>query len=232
MQEVERKRGSIELKARVRELVFGVQDGALTTVGLLAGVAGATSDQRIIIIVGLTEMFAGAVSMGMGSFLSSKAEKEIFDRELKEEMDFAEEEPYLASETLLLALQKEGLSRQASYQVVKHLNQERSVFVRTFSEKVLGLGSADINKPLQAALVMSLAYIVGAFFPLVPYFASDAVWALGSSVVIAGVMLLVVGVFKGHLANRSKIRSGLEFLMFALTAAGLGYGIGLIIQAI
>jgi len=232
LQEISKKRESIELKARFRELVFGIQDGALTTVGLLAGVAGATSDQRIIVIVGLTEMFAGAVSMGMGSFLSSKAEKEIFDRELREELDFAEDEPYLASETLLLALQQEGLSRQASYQVVKHLGQERSVFVRTFSEKVLGLGSADITKPLQAALVMAAAYIIGALLPLLPYFVWVGNAPLIASVVIAAFILSSVGVFKGYLAKRSKVRSGTEFLVFAVSAAGLGYGIGRIIEAV
>ncbi|MEE9249449.1 MAG: VIT1/CCC1 transporter family protein [Dehalococcoidia bacterium] len=232
MQEIGKKRKSIELKARFRELVFGVQDGALTTVGLLAGVAGATSDQRIIVIVGLTEMFAGAVSMGMGSFLSSKAEKEIFDRELREEMDFAEDEPYLANETLMLALEQEGLSRQASYQVVKHLGQERSVFVRTFSEKVLGLGSADITKPLQAALVMAMAYIIGALLPLLPYFVSVGNVPLVISVAIAAFILSSVGGFKGYLAGRSKVRSSAEFLAFALSAAGLGYGIGRLIEAV
>ena len=78
-------------------------------------------------------------------------------------------EPYIAAEGLLKVLGEEGLSKEQSYRFVKLLLQERNVFLRTFQEKVFGLGSAEINRPLQAALVMGLSFIVGAIIPIVPY---------------------------------------------------------------
>ena len=88
-------------------------------------------------------MFSGAISMAAGSYLSSGAQKEIFDREIAEAEKLAEREPYMAAESLLKALADEGLSKQHSYQMVKVLIQQRNVFLRTFQEKVFGLGSAE-----------------------------------------------------------------------------------------
>ena len=151
LDEIQQKKQVIESRARIREFVFGIQDGVISTVGLLAGVQGATENNIVVIITGLTAMFSGAISMAAGSYLSSGAQKEIFDREIADAEKLAEREPYMAAEGLLKALGEEGLSKEQSYQMVKVLIQQRNVFLRTFQEKVFGLGSAEINRPLQAA---------------------------------------------------------------------------------
>lgn len=227
---IEQKREVIEGRARIREFVFGIQDGLISTVGLLAGIQGATESNTVVVITGLTSMFAGAISMATGSYLSSSAEKEIFDKELREAEGIAEKEPYLAAEGLLRALSQEGLAREQSYRIVKLLAQEKSVFLRTFQEKVLGLGAAEINRPFQAAVVMGISFVVGAMVPLIPYLVLSGMEALYLSITLAAVTLLTVGVFKGHLAGRSLILSGLEFFLIAVGAALLGYLIGIVVQ--
>ena len=72
---------------------------------------------------------------------------------------------------MLKALGEEGLSKEQSYRMVKVLLAERNVFMRTFQEKVFGLGSAEINQPFKAALVMGFSFIVGAIIPIVPFIA-------------------------------------------------------------
>jgi VIT1/CCC1 family predicted Fe2+/Mn2+ transporter len=227
---IEKKREIIESRARIRELVFGVQDGLISTVGLLAGVQGATENNTVVMITGLTAMFSGAISMATGSYLSSNAQKEIFDKELREAEILAEKEPYLAAEGLLKSLSQEGLSREQSYSIVKLLLRQQDVFLRTFQEKVFGLGTAEINRPLQAALVMGASFIVGALIPLLPYLILAGMQALYLSITLAAATLFSVGVFKGYLAARSPWLSGLEFFVIAVGAAFLGYLIGLIVQ--
>ncbi len=227
---IEQKREVIESRARIREFVFGIQDGLISTVGLLAGIRGATESDTVVILAGFTAMFAGAISMSAGSYLSSSAEKEIFDKELREAEHLAEKEPYLAAEGLLKALSQEGLKREQGYRIVKILAQEKRVFLRTFQEKVFGLGTAEINRPLQAALVMGLSFIVGALIPLLPYLILAGMKALYLSVTLAAATLFSVGVFKGYLAGRSLLLSGMEFFFIAVGAALLGYLIGFIVQ--
>ena len=230
LQAIESKREVIESRARIRELVFGIQDGLISTVGLLAGVQGATESATVVIITGLTALFSGAISMAAGSYLSSNAQKEIFDKELREAEILAEKEPYLAAEGLLKSLSQEGLSREQSYGIVKLLLRERDVFLRTFQEKVFGLGSAEINQPLKAAMVMGLSFIVGAVIPLIPYIAMAGVPALYVSALLSALTLFVVGAFKGHLTGQSLFVSGGKFFLIAVTAAGMGYMIGLVVQ--
>jgi vacuolar iron transporter family protein len=175
-------------------------------------------------------MFSGAISMAAGSYLSSGAQKEIFDKELRDAEAMAEREPYMAAEGLLKALAEEGLSREHSYRMVKVLSQHQNVFLRTFQEKVFGLGSAEINRPLQGALIMALSFMFGAVIPIVPYTVLRGVSALYGSALLGGLTLFGVGAFKGYLAGKSLLLSGAEFFIVAVSAAGLGYVIGLVVQ--
>jgi predicted membrane protein (TIGR00267 family) len=230
LQAIQQKKQIIESRSRIREFVFGIQDGLISTVGLLAGVQGATENNVVVIITGLTAMFSGAISMAAGSYLSSGAQKEIFDKELRDAEKLAEREPYMAAEGLLKALSEEGLNKEQSYRMVKVLIQEQNVFLRTFQEKVFGLGSAEINRPLQAALIMGLSFVLGAIIPIVPYAIVGGLSALYVSALLGGLTLFAVGAFKGYLAGKSLLLSGLEFCIVAVSAAGLGYLIGLIVQ--
>jgi predicted membrane protein (TIGR00267 family) len=227
---IQQKKQVIESRSRIREFVFGIQDGLISTVGLLAGIQGATENRIVVIVTGLTAMFSGAISMATGSYLSSGAQKDIFDKEIADAEKLAEREPYLAAEGLLKALGEEGLSKEQSYRMVKVLLAERNVFLRTFQEKVFGLGSAEINQPFKAALVMGLSFIVGAIIPILPYIAMAGGAALYLSVFLSALTLFVVGAFKGHLAGQSLLVSGGKFFIIAVTAAGLGYLIGLVVQ--
>ena len=230
LEAIEQKKELIESRARIREFVFGIQDGLMSTLGLLTGVQGATESTAVVIITGLTAMFSGAISMAAGSYLSSSAEKDIFDKELRDAEVLAEKEPYLAAEGLLKALNQEGLAREQSYNVVKVLLRQENAFLRTFQEKVFGLGSAEINRPFQGALVMALSFMVGASVPIVPYLLIAGRTALYLSIVLSGFVLFGVGFVKGRLAAKSPAHSGAQFFAIAVGAALLGYMIGLLVQ--
>jgi VIT1/CCC1 family predicted Fe2+/Mn2+ transporter len=230
LEAIEQKKELIESRARIREFVFGIQDGLISTVGLLAGVQSATDSNAVVIITGVTAIFSGAMSMAAGSYLSSNAQKEIFDKELREAEIMAEKEPYLAAEGLLKTLSQEGLPREQSYGIVKQLLRQQEVFLRTFQEKVFGLGSAEINRPLQAALVMAVSFMVGGVVPVLPYLILEGTAALYVSILLSAGTLFGVGFFKGRLAAKSSLISGLQFFTIAVGAAVLGYLIGLIVQ--
>ena len=224
------KRRALERRIRAREFVFGIQDGLISTVGLLTGVQGATENNAVVIITGFTAMFSGAISMAAGSYLSSNAQKDMFDKELREAEIMAEREPYVAAEGLMKALSQEGLSREQSYSIVKQLLRQEQVFLRTFQEKVFGLGSAELNQPLKAALVMGVSFMVGAVIPIVPYLLLTGMTAFYLSIILSALTLFGVGFFKGRLAAKSPFLSGAQFFTIAVSAALLGYLIGLIVQ--
>jgi hypothetical protein len=107
--------------------------------------------------------------MATGSYLASRTEQEIFEKELPDQERLAATQPYLAQEALLESLVSEGLDRPSAYRVVQIFSRHRELLLRTVQEKVLGLGSADISQPLKAGLAMSLSFRHRRRHPLSPW---------------------------------------------------------------
>jgi vacuolar iron transporter family protein len=220
------RKAALERRVHAREFVFGVQDGLLSTIGLLSGVSAATQNRAIVVLTGVAAAVTGGLSMATGSYLAARTEKEIFEKELLDQARLAADEPYLAREALLESLTADGLDRPAAYRVVKTLAQREDLLLRTVQEKVLGLGTADLSRPVAAGAVMFLSFVVGAAVPLVPYLLAVGTTALAASWTLSVAALLGVGVFKGILTRRPLLRSGVEFAGVALGSALVGWVVG------
>ena len=220
------KRKALERRIRAREFVFGIQDGLISTVGLLSGVSAATQSRATVVLTGIAAAVTGALSMATGSYLSSRTEKEIFEKELLDQERLAADQPHLAQEALLESLTAEGLARPTAYRVVQAMSRHRDLLLRTVQEKVLGLGTADISNPLAACLVMFLSFAIGAAIPLLPFLLLPLSLALPACWIASVVVLLGVGVFKGALTGKPLVRSGLEFAAIALGSAAVGWLLG------
>jgi VIT1/CCC1 family predicted Fe2+/Mn2+ transporter len=220
----------LERKIRAREFVFGIQDGLLSTVGLLSGVSAATQNRAIVLLTGIAAAITGGVSMATGSYLAARTEKEIFDKELLDQERLAATQPYLAQEALLESLVEEGLDRPSAYRVVQIFSRHRELLLRTVQEKVLGLGSADISQPVRASLVMFLSFVLGAAIPLAPLLLGGGRPALPLSWALSIAVLLGVGILKGVLTGRPRLRSGLEFASVALGSALVGWLVGTLFE--
>ncbi len=220
------RKAALERRVHAREFVFGVQDGLLSTIGLLSGVSAATQNRAIVVLTGVAAAVTGGLSMATGSYLAARTEKDIFEKELLDQARLAADEPYLAREALLESLTADGLDRPAAYRVVKTLAQREDLLLRTVQEKVLGLGTADLSRPFAAGAVMFLSFVVGAAVPLLPYLLAVGTTALAASWTLSVAALLGVGVFKGILTRRPLLRSGVEFAGVALGSALVGWVVG------
>ena len=226
------KRKVFERLSSVREIVFGMQDGVLTTAGVLCGLSGAVSDHKQVVLAALASTAAGALSMGAGAYLGGHAETEIVSAELQQARRESEAHPYVIQESLLEQLSKEGLSRDSAYRVVKLLSTSPNALISTAEEKVYGLASGLLANPVTDGIVMGVAFMVGALVPLLPYFFIQSgrqglVAALGATATV----LFIVGYFEGWMSHRAqRWRSGIRFMAIAMSAAAAGYLIGLAIS--
>lgn len=209
-----------------------MQDGVLSTAGLLAGLSGAVADYHQVVLAALAATAAGALSMGAGAYLSTRAETEVLEGELDRGVRDAADRPYLLQEALLDKLESEGLGREAAYRVVKLLSGSREALVSTAEAKVYGFTRAMLGNAALDGLVMFVAFVAGALVPLVPYLLVAAFPAnLAASLATTAIVLFLMGYFQGWLAHRAQMwRSGLRFLAIAMSAAGAGYLIGIAIS--
>jgi VIT1/CCC1 family predicted Fe2+/Mn2+ transporter len=231
----EERRRVFERLASVREIVFGIQDGVLTTAGVLAGLSGAVSGRGQVILAALASTAAGALSMGAGAYLGTRAETEVLRSELRRAREEAQGQPYVVQESLLDALAKEGLTREASYRVVKLLSSAPEALFSTAEQKIYGLSGATFSNPVADGLLMGVAFLAGALVPLLPFMLVSAVrGGLIAGMATTALVLFAVGYFvEGRLSDeRHPWISGLRFLAIALGAATAGYIIGLLIAPV
>jgi vacuolar iron transporter family protein len=228
----EEKRRVFERLANVREVVFGVQDGVLTTAGVLAGLSGAVSVRSQVILAALASTAAGALSMGAGAYLGTRAETEVLRTELERSRKEAEGQTYVVQEGLLDALAREGLTREASYRVVKILSSAPGALFSTAEQKIYGLAGVTFGNPVMDGLLMGVAFLAGALVPLLPFLLISTVRAglIAGMATTAGVLFAVGYFVEGRWCDeRYPSIAGLRFLAIALGAAAAGYGIGLLI---
>ncbi len=226
------KRRLFERLSSVREIVFGVQDGVLTTAGVLCGLSGAVSQHSQVALAALASTAAGALSMAAGAYLGTRAETEVLSAELELVRVEAAAKPYTVQEGLLDELCKEGLSREGAYRIVRLLSTSPKALTSTAEAKMFGLSSATLGRPALDGIVMGIAFLVGAVVPLLPYMLiAGPHYDLGGALVATALTLFGVGYFEGWLAHRDdRWRSGIRFLAIAMSAAAAGYLIGLAIS--
>jgi VIT1/CCC1 family predicted Fe2+/Mn2+ transporter len=212
--------------SRIREFVLGAQDGLLVPLGVVTGMAAAHPARSLIVVAGLAEAVAGAISMGGGSYLASQAEEQLYATEIAAEGQEILEFPDRETAELALILEREGLTRAQAELVADGLASNPNVFLRTKVEKELGLSPDAGGAAWGDAVVVGGTYLVAAAVPLWPYFFFSLHVALGISLVCTLLALFAVGVAKGRVTRLSLARSGIQVAVVGSISAGVGYLIG------
>ncbi len=225
--ELDRERWRVAAFGRIREVVFGAQDGLLSTVALVtavavSGVGGTTG----VLVAGLAAALAGMVSMASGSYLSSKAESDVQKAEIAKEAEELDAHPAEELAELVVMFQREGLTMREAQDMAEHIASDRDLWLRTMVEKELGLSSEVTANPIKDAMVMGLAFIVAAMVPIFPFFFLEGYTAIGTSSGAALLGLFALGVGKGQIVRKSPLLQGLEILLVGAVAAAIGYGLG------
>jgi VIT1/CCC1 family predicted Fe2+/Mn2+ transporter len=218
--------------SRIREFVLGAQDGLLVPLGVVTGMAAAHPARSLIIVAGLAEAVAGAISMGGGSFLASQAEEQLYAFEIAAEGREIDEFPEREAAELAVVLEREGLTRKRAETVARGLASNPNVFLRTKIEKELGLSPDAGGAALGDAIVVGATYLGAAIVPLWPYFFFSLNRALVASLACTLLALFAVGAAKGRITRLSLLRSGVQVMIVGSVSAGVGFAIGHLVTAI
>ena len=125
--------------SRIREVVFGTLDGLLVPVGVVSAVAGGTGDTRAVIVAGLAEAFAGALSMGAGEFISGRSEAQVHKTEVLKEIQEIHDNPEFEVHEMAHLFRHEGVSADDAETMAALLAKYPNAYHKTMVEKELGL---------------------------------------------------------------------------------------------
>ena len=224
--EIDRERWRVARLGRLREVVFGAQDGLLSTVALVTGVAVAVENQTTVLVAGLAAALPGMLSMATGAFLGSRAEQDVQRAEIAREAQELEDNPAEELAELVVLYQREGRTYQEARHLADEIAQDKELWLRTLVEKELGISPDETSSPVKDALTMGIAFILAAIIPILPHFFLEGGAAISISIAAALTGLFILGVGKGRLVQRSPLLQGLEILAIGAVSAGIGFGLG------
>ena len=217
----------------VADAIYGVNDGLGAVFGIVSGVAGATNNQQhVILIAGLAGMMASSLSMGAGSYLANKSEREIYEAEIAREKAEVEENPEEEIEEMALFYQLQGFAPEEAQRMAERLAEQPDQMVQAMAQSELGLSQHHFPNQWTSAFAAALSTAIGAFIPIIPFFFMSGFPAVIAAFVISILAHFAVGAIKSLITIRSWWASGFEMTLVGVLEAVVTYGLGLAFGAV
>jgi VIT1/CCC1 family predicted Fe2+/Mn2+ transporter len=215
----------------LRATIFGVSDGLVSNLSLVMGFAGAQADSKFVVLAGVAGLLAGAGSMAAGEYISMRAQRELYERQIKLEETELLLSPEEERAELSLIYQAKGVPKDEAEQLADRIFANHQTALDTLVREELGLDPSELGSPWGAAAGSFVAFALGAIVPVLPYFLGAGWLHLAISALLSGVALFAVGVGVSLFTGRSSLYSGARQLGVGAAAAAITYGIGSAIGA-
>jgi VIT1/CCC1 family predicted Fe2+/Mn2+ transporter len=209
---------------KLRASVLGANDGIVSVAGIVAGVAGATSNLTTILTAGIAGLVAGAISMAAGEYVSVSSQRDSERALLKKEAAELRDYPEQELKELTKLYERKGLTRPTAETVARELSDHDAYAAHVDAE--LNIDPDDLNNPWHAAIASALSFLVGAVNPLLAVWLAPEpirLYVIFVSVVIA---LIITGVLSALVGKSSKRVATLRVVLGGILAMVVTYGIG------
>ena len=210
----------------IRAAIFGMNDGLLSNLSLILGVAGAGVDPHTVVITGFAGLLAGSFSMAAGEYTSVASQRDLLTRQIALERREIEEAPEEEAAELALIYKQKGLSTEQASRTAAEILKNPASALDSLVREELGLDPADLGSPIAAAVSSFLMFSVGALVPIIPFVLGLGSAAVGVSAGLAFLVLAAVGGLVGFLSGTSIWKSAIRMVGLAALAAGVTYGVG------
>ena len=211
----------------LRAAVFGVDDGLVSNVSLVLGVAGAGAASGYVLTAGVAGLLAGALSMAAGEYVSVRSQREMYEHQIALEREELAEYPEEEAEELALIYQARGVALEQAREVSRALLTNPAAALDVLAREELGLNPDDLGSPWQAAASSFVAFALGAAVPLIPFLCGfTGARATASAVAITLVALFAVGLGLSLFTGRDALRSAVRMVLIGGGAGAVSFLVG------
>jgi VIT1/CCC1 family predicted Fe2+/Mn2+ transporter len=211
----------------LRAAVLGANDGLVSNLSLVMGVAGAALSEKSILITGLAGLLAGASSMALGEWLSVQSSREFYRHQIETEAEELDAMPEEETEELALIYQARGLDEEQARAFAERMMSSPETALATLAREELGIDPEELGgSAWEAAIVSFVLFAIGAIIPVLPFIFVRGSDAVLFSAISSTIGLFVIGAGITLYTGRSVLFSGARQMLFGLSAAALTYGIG------
>jgi VIT1/CCC1 family predicted Fe2+/Mn2+ transporter len=212
----------------LREIVFGLNDGLVTTLVFIMAVSTVTAGHLVVVVLG--EVLAGGVSMALGGYLSARTAREVLEQQIATERYEIAHEPDEERAELRAIYRRKGLRGSLLDRVVSHLTANDERWLQAMVHDELGVVEDEQANPGLQGLQVGISFVVGGLIPTVPVLLALPYfqwWAYGLTALTA----MILGAVKARYTPKGPMRAGLEFLVVVTIGTLIGVGIGFILHA-
>ena len=218
----------------LKDVVFGASDGIVTTFAIVSGVEGAHLPSSVILLLGFAKVFADAISMAVGNYLSTKSEVEYIKKEREREEWEIEHLPEGEVEEIRQIYKKKGFKGKDLEKAVKIITSDKKIWTDTMMLHELGLVESD-KTPVTSSIATFFSFIIVGVVPLIAFVLALFIPGLAAnsfllSIILTGITLFIIGALRSSVTGVKWLRSGLEMLVVGGLAAGVAYAIGFFLR--
>jgi VIT1/CCC1 family predicted Fe2+/Mn2+ transporter len=214
----------------IRAAVLGGNDGLVSNFSLVMGIAGATVGQTGVLLAGLAGLLAGALSMALGEWISVTSSKELYENQMKIEMEELETNPEGEIKELALIYIAKGIAEEQAHRMASEILSDKEKAYDVLVKEELGINSEELKgSAAQAAIYSFILFAIGAVIPVLPFMFTDGMRAIILSVSMSAAGLFIIGAAITLFTGRNVWFSGFRQVLFGLAAAAVTFGIGRLI---
>lgn len=213
----------------IRPVVFGANDGLVSNLALVMGVAGASAEPGVIVLAGVAGLIAGAFSMGVGEYISVQSQRELLDFQYAFQRKQLREAPDQEREILVRSYVDRGLAEDEATRFADALLQDQDHAARLLIFEEVGLDDRSIGSPFAAAIGSFIAFTLGAFVPLLPYLLLVGQPALVASLAASLGALAMLGSGIARLTRRPLWYGATRQVLLGGAAAAVTFGVGVLV---
>lgn len=210
-----------------RAAVLGVNDGLVSTLCIVIGVAATGASAGTVLVAGFAGLLAGAISMAAGEWISVKAQVELFEGVLGDVKDAAKEHRETLKAAVAKSLESHGIDKKTASHAASDVARHDDKLVSMYSSQVIGVNEDELGSPWTAAGSSFLLFTAGAIPPLFPWIIGMHDWpGISLAILLTGIGSLFVGGYTARSSGKSMTYGAVRQLLIVLFAAVVTYGVG------
>jgi len=209
------------------EIILGGQDGLVNVLGVILGVAAATSSKDLVLVAGLAATFAESISMGAVAYTSKIAEADYYQSEYEREKWEIDNVPEGEKEEVRAIYEDYGFKGKILDEIVEKITSDKEVWLKVMMEQELKLEPVDRKQAVSGGIIVGISSLAGSLIPLVSFFIFPIKAAIVASIIVSALTLFAVGFYKAKKTiGRNLIKQGVEMMLIGMISAFAGYLIG------
>lgn len=208
----------------LRAAVLGANDGIVSTASLIVGVAAADASRASILLAGTAALFAGAMSMAAGEYVSVSSQADTEKADLARERAELRDQPDFEREELTRIYESRGVERTIAASAARQMMEHDALTAHARDE--LGLSELQSARPLQAALASAATFTAGALAPLAIVPLVPLSWLVPAVAVTSSACLAVLGALGAKAGNAPIGPAVLRVTFWGMLAMAVTAGVG------